>query len=746
MIRKITKRVIATTLALTIAITPLTNLKINNQPQEAQAASASDMTGAKLWSGGELLKKVGSKSTLGKQIAKLNKDYKDDVIRVKDGKKLIGAYYLTWTSTNRQADPKVEKRWRTIGHYITPNPVKYSSNTPTYLNRKVYYKPNYRIKKSDGIRVDSTKKFQYTESTKGDMVTTRYVLSYNYVTKEIVKWNDNSDIKDSKKFKPLEGDAGWEVYVQPIIEAYNAETKKIYKTDILSVEDWVNALGSGIQWTNSTTFHTNYNKYYEWHAEPTDPKKLQVHYIKSGSQTTSSTNGEELQSPTKVIKTNDERVTLGGYVKTIQGESVSFYKDVIQDDEGNYWVLSQYYVIDTEKEKIEQDNVDETRELITATGIQDAINDPSKKVKITKDNRNRTLNSTNLKGKSLTYEKYEEKLKTSKFKLSIKTNHLFLCYEPVDYLIDATKDNAPGTPDYKVRVLYEYQYYEDGKYVWKTAKSPEYLNDVDVFSRVFPDTLKDEARPYYGLYSIEAVDDSTKETIPNEVLNSQSEVSDGNNYFYYDTARWKHYKSLVESTKYTVPKDSSITITVRYAARVPYVQLMYTATKSENGEISYTLTNSRLGTTDERHCPGETVTVSFPSLAADGTAYAYGYGSSGSVAGYGGATDNGWTINSLPIASTDASAKTRLTLVCPEEPLYAVGVYGEIGMPAVDPTPPEPIVVPPPAPNYTDSNYPSLQWNHHGGCVHVKDDKDSTAGSAAINQNFNCEIRVIFII
>lgn len=75
-----------------------------------------------------------------------------------------------------------------------------------------------------------------------------------------------------------------------------------------------------------------------------------------------------------------------------------------------------------------------------------------------------------------------------------------------------------------------------------------------------------------------------------------------------------------------------------------------------------------------------------------------------------------------------------------------MGVYGEIGMPAVDPTPPEPIVVPPPAPNYTDSNYPSLQWNHHGGCVHVKDDEDSTAGSAAINQNFNCEIRVIFII
>uniref|UniRef100_UPI00155EF03D hypothetical protein n=1 Tax=Acetivibrio ethanolgignens TaxID=290052 RepID=UPI00155EF03D len=182
--------------------------------------------------------------------------------------------------------------------------------------------------------------------------------------------------------------------------------------------------------------------------------------------------------------------------------------------------------------------------------------------------------------------------------------------------------------------------------------------------------------------------------------------------FYYDTARWKYYKSLVESTKYTVPKDSSITITVRYAARVPYVQLMYTATKSENEEISYTLTDSRLGATDERYCPGETVTVNFPTRAADGTAYTYGYGSSGSVAGYGGATDNGWTISSLPIASTDASARTKLTLVCPEEPLYAVGVYGEIEIPKVDPTP----------------NY------------------DSTKGSAAINQNFNYEIRVIFII
>ncbi|WP_207644136.1 DUF5704 domain-containing protein [Acetivibrio ethanolgignens] len=168
---------------------------------------------------------------------------------------------------------------------------------------------------------------------------------------------------------------------------------------------------------------------------------------------------------------------------------------------------------------------------------------------------------------------------------------------------------------------------------------------------------------------------------------------------------------------------------------------MYAATKSENEEISYTLTDSRLGTTDERYCPGETVTVNFPTRAADGTAYTYGYGSSGSVAGYGGATDNGWTISSLPIASTDASARTKLTLVCPEEPLYAVGVYGEIEIPKVDPTPPDPIVVTPPAPNYIDSNYPSLQWNHHSGGVHVKDSQDSTAGSTAINQNFNCEIR-----
>ncbi|WP_172794614.1 hypothetical protein, partial [Acetivibrio ethanolgignens] len=188
---------------------------------------------------------------------------------------------------------------------------------------------------------------------------------------------------------------------------------------------------------------------------------------------------------------------------------------------------------------------------LSATKVVEAYetqnNSNPTKLKVVKDSHR--LNQDNLAGKSFTYTKYETKIKNSKIDMENQEyTHIYFTYQKAEK-VDATKDNAPGTPDYKVRVVYEYQYYEDGEYVWKTAKSTEYLNDVDVFSRVFEDTLKYEARPYYGLYSIEAVDDSTKETIPNEIPNSQSEVSDGNNYFYYDTARWKYYKSLVESTK-----------------------------------------------------------------------------------------------------------------------------------------------------------------------------------------------------
>ncbi|WP_147525355.1 hypothetical protein, partial [Acetivibrio ethanolgignens] len=351
MIRKITKRVIATTLVLAIAITPLTNLKINNHPTKAQAASASDMTGAKLWSGKKLLKEMESKKSgiddydkLEKQIEKLNKDYKGDKTKGKDGKKLKGAYYLTWTTKNKQASPKVEHRWRTVGHYITPKPVKYSSDTPTYLYRKVYYKPNYRIKDSDGIRVDSTKKFQYTERTEGDMVITRYVLSYNYVTKEIVKWNNTHK---NNKFKPLKdkdkNKDGWEMYVQPIIEAYNATTGKIYKSNILSVEDWVNALGGNPTWDNSTTFHTNYNNYYEWHAKPIEPQYVQVHYIEENNP-----DNKLYEDPARVKYENGGKTyqTAGGLYGD---EGKQLYKSEIEN-EGEHYVITGFYATYGKKE------------------------------------------------------------------------------------------------------------------------------------------------------------------------------------------------------------------------------------------------------------------------------------------------------------------------------------------------------------------------------------------------------------
>lgn len=741
MIRKITKRVIATTVALAIAITPLANLKINNQPQEAQAASTDGMENAKRWTKIGMMQSLDKhKKSLGKEYETLKawvdareREYKDDRTFSEKGNEITGARYLTWTVTNKKASGGI--RWRTVGYYITPQPLSDKPKTVAYKNRVSKSVPNYKVDATKGFKIGSKYRIKYDigASSNGTMITTRHVLSSNYVTKEIKKWNKNHP---KNQFKELEdGIAGYLVYFQPIIEAYNANTKKVIKGNILSVKDWINALGPGMHWADSSTFHTNYNFEYKWTEKTPEPQYVQVHYI-------------EENNPDNKLDNDPEEVVYkdGGKTYQIAGslygdETAQLYKSEIEN-EGEHYVITGFYATYGEKES------KNAKSQLSATKVVEAYetqNDPNPtKLKVVKDSHR--LNRDNLTGKSFIYTKYETEIKNSKIKMENQEyTHIYFTYQKAEN-VDDNSDNAPGTPDYKVRVLYEYQYYEDGKYVWKTAKSPEYLNDVDVFSRVFADTLKDEARPYYGLYSIEAVDDSTKETIPNEVPNSQSEVSDGNNYFYYDTARWKYYKSLVESTKYTIPKDSSITITVRYAARIPYVQLMYTATKSENGEISYTLTNSRLGTTDERHCPGETVTVSFPSLAADGTAYAYGYGSSGSVAGYGGATDNGWTINSLPIASTDASAKTKLTLVCPEEPLYAVGVYGEIGMPAVDPTPPEPIVVPPPAPNYTDSNYPSLQWCHHGGSVHVDDNEDSTKGSAAINQNFNCEIRVIFII
>lgn len=89
----------------------------------------------------------------------------------------------------------------------------------------------------------------------------------------------------------------------------------------------------------------------------------------------------------------------------------------------------------------------------------------------------------------------------------------------------------------------------------------------------------------------------------------------------------------------------------------------------------------------------------------------------------------------------EPNTNTKTTLVCPEEPIYVVGVYGPVGLPEQDPPPAPPEPVQPPEPNYTEEIKIFDNWEHHGGSGHIADGKDSRDGASDVNNSFHVAYR-----
>lgn len=261
------------------------------------------------------------------------------------------------------------------------------------------------------------------------MVTTRYVVCSNEIANAIKDFNNST--KESTKFsKGKDGDVEYyQIYISPIIEAFNRKTGKVVKSKIVTLKDWVYALNSvNAGWANISTFEGHYNRPYKWKEISVNPEaSITVHYVDG--------NGNEIQGNSSIKETFSKPVSkLMLNSKSYGKEEKNLYKSYIKSG-GDYWIISGFYAAYGKKPKA-KDAVSE----LQATGILKAMvtqgSQKEEKLTVTKDNRDRTLNMTNLKGKTLSYDEYETKIAKSKISLEGQdATHLYLCYQLVDQSI-----------------------------------------------------------------------------------------------------------------------------------------------------------------------------------------------------------------------------------------------------------------------------------------------------------------------
>lgn len=120
--------------------------------------------------------------------------------------------------------------------------------------------------------------------------------------------------------------------------------------------------------------------------------------------------------------------------KSYGGNEENLYKSYIESD-GDYWIISSFYAAYGKKPKA-KDAVSELQATDILKALVTQRSQKEEKLTVTKDNWDRTLNMTNLKGKIFSYDEYETKIAKSKISLEGQdATHLYLCCQLVDQSI-----------------------------------------------------------------------------------------------------------------------------------------------------------------------------------------------------------------------------------------------------------------------------------------------------------------------
>jgi hypothetical protein len=359
-----------------------------------------------------------------------------------------GLVFLTWTSWDTKASSGI--RWRTEKYWVSPEKL---TNVGTATN------PDYHIdEKSDGFWL-TMYSWTINENTSAGKTHTRYVVCLNELYKKMNKSDSGFTTKNGKTTMYLSA----RVRTVSVNSKTGVATPR--KTYITKLCYWKIAEG----WRDPSTFKDHYNIAYT--IDNLSYKDLTVHYIVKNSQqlVKKKVTEEKVAEPVTLKKVPAGVYKIGDDISYNKGKSTkNVYKDVIETD-GKKYVISGFYMLSDDNLKAK--NLDNQKQRFAASGTAKASMDDTKKVQITKNSKVPTDTAYPRLSK-WSYSEFKKAVKKSKFTMPQENMHLYLEYT-----------EATDTQD--ITIKYQYQAYEDGKYVWKTVDTEKITNyKKDTYKRL----------------------------------------------------------------------------------------------------------------------------------------------------------------------------------------------------------------------------------------------------------------------